>query len=861
MDGIGSFGLPGGLSALPSQCDPSSNDTSRRRKANKSANATATSASRSRSNKSSSVNPPSACYPLFRSLPRKGDETKSSGKKSGENEEEDLSIQESDVDDDDMPLASLADTKGSRRKAGTGGMHVGDINAENQRRDTGGTKRRKLVETSSTCSDASVASTAAARHADQDGGHAKRGRKEQQQRRQSGIGEFLSSSSSQEAMSKSSIGTSASASAWLGTSIASSTNTTANRTSAETNADNSEDAPGNLGNNGSTTSVSDGDDLGEKEYLDAKEYRNAMQFGMRHCAIPRGASSSGIGGKDAGNVNVLSDLFRRSIFPIAHRRGSSALPKPRHLGPTDALRRFANAPDKWTKCETVRIPTHSTVAFEFDRLGVLFATADARGTIAVYDFDELCAADIAARRVACRAQTAPGAIQTNNLNGRQSSSICPILAFSIRSASRISCIKWDPNCQDLLVVSFATDCRIRIYDLNSGSEAEGPKHIVLSDADSLRGHLRTEGNLSIHHLPPTSRKISSLLAGGANGTLRLWNFPRSLSARGNKKIQMPTLVWSISPFSSSSHLSADNEGISSICYLENCNGSSRNLSGKGSDLVLVGGTKGSLAIIDLFKLSKKAFSTKLTPTIVWSSNIVRHITRRRLVEEVLPSNSWMGIKKISLCDGVSADGSRKTSPTSSRSFPFEEACISLVTNCGWALNASIRGLGRAGRISPNHPAPAESSVIFSLEIAFKTATTMWLNSDLEEIFVGEKALTFSLPPAPTPVCTLPGQSSLLAIASVKRNIKVMSNKDKRVLSSLPDAEIERLSKDDGDAILLVDLDSAPSESRSVVSRIPIDNGVPNVLAVHPGGQWMVVGYCAGEGSQAELTLLCQRSKP
>ena len=122
--------------------------------------------------------------------------------------------------------------------------------------------------------------------------------------------------------------------------------------------------------------------------------------------------------------------------------------------------------------------------------------------------------------------------------------------------------------------------------------------------------------------------------------------------------------------------------------------------------------------------------------------------------------------------------------------------------------------------------------------------------------MGENALTFSLPSVPTPVCALPGQSSLLAIASVKRNIKLMSNKDKRVLSSLPEEEIERLSRDDGDAILLVDLDSASSESKGIVGRIPIDNGTPNVLAAHPGGQWMIVGS-SGEGRQ-ELTLLCQR---
>ena len=253
-----------------------------------------------------------------------------------------------------------------------------------------------------------------------------------------------------------------------------------------------------------------------------------MQFGMQHYqyAVPPKSLPSEFS-NETDRVNVLSALFRRSV-PIAHGRTRSAPPKPCRPEPTNALRRFANASDKWTKCETVRLPAHGIVALEFDRLGVLLATADARGIISVYDFDELCAADITARRLACRAGSATDTTPPNSRDIRQATSIGPVLAFSTRSTSSISCIKWNPYCEDLLVVSFATDSRIRIYDLNSGSETEGPNHVVLSDADSLRGHLRTEGNISILHLPPTGRKISSLLAGGARGTLRLWNFHRNM---------------------------------------------------------------------------------------------------------------------------------------------------------------------------------------------------------------------------------------------------------------------------------------------------------------------------------------------
>ena len=814
MDGIGSFGLPEGLSAIPAQLD-TSDDKQRRRKTSKSgaASATATTSTSRRSSSTTSSSATSrssvACYPLFQSLARRGGETKISKKRS--DEEDDLSsIEDSDDDNDEVPLASLAGRKSKSKGSKTSsGLRVGESNARNDRRgsNSGGAKRRKLESRSSS----DVSSTSSARrHTGQSGANDKQGRKQkeqrqqqqqpQQQRRQLGIGAFLSSSLSQKGSRDNSTTSTTSVPENTLTSTSAATTINANdisldRADTETNgnpAPLSDNIPVAHSDNGATSSASDGGIVDEQVQIDPvqidpKQNSNAMQFGMRHFSVPPNTLPSEVS-NDTDRVNVLSALFRRSVS-IAHGRTRSAPPKPCRPEPTNALRRFANASDKWTKCETVKLPAHGTVAPEFDRLGVLLATADTRGIITVYDFDELCAADIAARRVACRARAAPDTVHPNSRNIRQATSIGPVLAFSTRSTSRISSIKWNPYCENLLVVSFATDCRIRIYDLNSGSEAEGPNHIVLSDADSLRGHLRTEGNISILQLPSTSRKVSSLLAGGARGTLRLWNFPRNM-ARGQKKGQNPKLVWSISPFSSSSQLSADSEGISSMCHLRDCNGLS-NTSREHGGLILVGGTKGSLAIIDLDKLSKKAFSTKLTPTVVWSSNIVRHIARRRLVDAVLPSNSWMGIKKMTLWDDDSSSGGGRISSPSSRSVPAEEARITIVTNCGWALNASIRGLGRSGKTSSNHS--AEALATLSLQIAFKTATTKWLNSDLEEIFVGENALTFSLPPVPTPVCALPGQASLLAIASVKRNIKVMSNKDKRVLSSSPEAEIERQS--------------------------------------------------------------------
>lgn len=841
MDGVGSFGLPAGLSLAEQghQARESADVTSRRRtKESKSAAAAAAASKGGRSNTGST----SATGASSSSETRN---SKGNG----------YPLQESSSDEDEVSLASLASLAGaggSRRTSRMSGTHFHESKSSGstkgrRRGDRSSSKRRKLVESTGSGRSSSLddSSSAYTNHVANNAGR----RRKQQKCRQLQIGAFLSASSSVlERSINSSIGTSASAKV-VGTSSSDRTDTVTNDddvNSTAVAASNTRDKliggsdspigmtqqPSGgigraLGENGGTTTREDGDAFDEA-HVCLKPKLNAMQFGMQQlCA------ASALPGR--ANVNVLSELFRRS-YPNPNSRGGSSL---------STLRRFANAPNKWTKCETVRLPghRHSTVALEFDRQGVLLALGDARGMITVYDFDELCGADMAARRASPWRQM----------------HIRPVLAFGTHSTARISCIKWDPNNDDLLVVSFSTDCRIRIFDLISGSEAGGPNHTVLSDADSLRGRFRTEGNISIHHLPPSSRKVHQLLSGGSYGTVRLWYYPNS---RRQKKGQLPTLAWSLSPF-----LDTHTEGISEICHLENCSfpSSHSNDTSNGSGLILVGGSKGSLAIIDQDRRSKKAFSTKLTPTILWSSNVGRYITRRRLVDGVLPSNSWMGIKKIVLWGESSS--AEKNSPATVRNAPSEEARMTIVTNCGWTLHASIRGLGRTSRKPSDFS--GESTVAFSLQIAHKTAKTMWLNSDLEEIVVGENASTFSLPLSP-PVCTTLGQSNLLAIASVKRNVKVMSNKDKRVLSSLPDAEIERLCQDDGDAILLVDASIdrvAVSEHQGklgssdsfVVSKIPLGDGTPQALAVHPAGQWMIVG-CSDEGRE-ELTLFCQRSKP
>ena len=566
----------------------------------------------------------------------------------------------------------------------------------------------------------------------------------------------------------------------------------------------------------------------------------------------------------AAKFNVLSELFRRSTFPTRYgpggRGGSrrtaltmATAPSPSQSirGPTDRLRWYANSSKHWGQSETVALGGRcvgGAAALEFDQQGVLLASADNRGIVSIYCFDECSAADIAVRRNVCReqSQAAPNA-------GIRP--VRPIMAFSTRSKCTISCVKWNPHNEDQLAISFLTDGRVRIYDLGTGSKADDPIHVTLSGAESLRGPLRGEGVASLLFLSPPNRTSSCILTGGTYGTLRLWHAPLTIGStegedgtcrRNNASRKNPSMIWSVNPFSSSSSSSSavDSEGISSICQAEQ------------RGLVLVGGSKGSLVLINKGRCTKKAFSTKMTPTVVWSSNIARQVNRRRgLVDGArAPSMSWMGIKKISLWE---IDLRRNCSSAA------DEARLTVVTNCGWAFDASICGLrGASSSFSAIRSA--------SLELSHRTLTTRYLNSSLEEIEIGDNARTFSLPQCPTPAHQLPGQSSILCIAGVRRLTKIMPSKDRRVLSS---SELDQSqfvdpsnTSSDGDEILLVDLDCRPSEqeqmyrefdlNHNVVARIAIGKGSPRCLALHPSGEWMVVGF----GSREELMLLCHRRK-
>jgi hypothetical protein len=119
--------------------------------------------------------------------------------------------------------------------------------------------------------------------------------------------------------------------------------------------------------------------------------------------------------------NVLVHLTRRSICPVRLVSRNS-----------------------WKKCNSVSLaldqsPHHTGLSYthvQFDSQGVLLAMADSKGLIRIYDFDEVQYQTLLARR---------NDTVTQNI-------IPPILSF--RALSRVSCLKWIPDNEDEIALSF-----------------------------------------------------------------------------------------------------------------------------------------------------------------------------------------------------------------------------------------------------------------------------------------------------------------------------------------------------------------------------------------------------------------------
>ena len=168
------------------------------------------------------------------------------------------------------------------------------------------------------------------------------------------------------------------------------------------------------------------------------------------------AAAPGAGG------HLLSELFRRSSIPAGSggrvRRGGG------RGGPTGLLRRCGNSARMWGESDSVGLYLGMGLgieAMEFDRQGVLLASADSGGFIRIYDFDEVTAADIVVRRRRCRGGCGGGGGGGGDLPFAdhpvgERAAVQPVMLFraGARAASAVSLVRWNPHDQDQLAVCF-----------------------------------------------------------------------------------------------------------------------------------------------------------------------------------------------------------------------------------------------------------------------------------------------------------------------------------------------------------------------------------------------------------------------
>jgi hypothetical protein len=135
--------------------------------------------------------------------------------------------------------------------------------------------------------------------------------------------------------------------------------------------------------------------------------------------------------------NILSLLEQRKTCVSKRRRYSDS--------GYHEMRNFVH--QNWKVCESVELNSNINQSeithMEYDSEGVLLACGDTRGIVRIFDFDEVNSAVI--REEKCSRTTDTGTHQKTKIN--------PFITFHAGN-SRISCIRWNPSNEDLLVVSF-----------------------------------------------------------------------------------------------------------------------------------------------------------------------------------------------------------------------------------------------------------------------------------------------------------------------------------------------------------------------------------------------------------------------
>jgi len=282
---------------------------------------------------------------------------------------------------------------------------------------------------------------------------------------------------------------------------------------------------------------------------------------------------------------------------------------------------------------------------------------------------------------------------------------------------------------------------------------------------------------------------------------------------------------------------------------------------KQQPLVLVAGNGASLALLDTNRITRKAFSTKVSPTVAASWDIHQLASREYAKidsEARLPNRKWMAGHQLTLLGHGS-----------NRDVTWYK--VGIVVKCGWVFLAEISLTS-----SSSSPTNQSSQISLQLNIVHHTPRIQCFNSLNEPLDnLGGMALQFSLPDVPVPsslaVGGNDGSSNMLWLGDVKTKRYTLPSKDKYVLcedhgkvtSSQSDSS-SSLDQDglahQGDGLILANLNGDRKTNNNICASIPLSRA-PISLAVHPSGEWIVVGYGNGRSmGEKNLEILSMRKK-
>ena len=397
---------------------------------------------------------------------------------------------------------------------------------------------------------------------------------------------------------------------------------------------------------------------------------------------------------------------------------------------------------------------------------------------------------------------------------------------------------------------------VHLYDVASSKTPLPKLTIGTLNNPSTKGR---EGVSVIRFLKSESpkKKTTQILTAGSRGTVGLWWVPEPKRRQSISDINA-RCIWSVDVSESGG------EGCSDLVVLPSANSTDK-------PLVLISGCAGSLVLLNTGRCTRKSFSASATPTIQSKWDLYT-LTARELSklnnDTKLPARRWMGVHQMSILKYHCAED-------------ISFFRMSLVLNCGWVLVANL-SVVRANNLSTNKNSSVSDhnhnySVSVRIQIVHQTPRVECFNSSNEKMTIlSGMALNCSLPDIPIPSsASINRHNQVIWLGDVKPKKYTMPSKDKFVLceqyGTITTNEVHGEQcqlRHPGEGLMLLDVTSGINELirggsseepvqddnsqqsqmtvrsglHGTLARLPLANGTPSSLALHPTEEWMVVGY-------------------